>query len=527
MATKQDLERLLIDNKITRRDFIERMAAIGAVAAIPGALQSAQAATPKRGGRLRAGASQADTRDSFHPDLCCQEHIGMIIHMVRNKLVDMGPGLKPIGDLAESWDVSPDAATWTFKLRKGVEYHQGGTVTPQDVVWSINHHRGEDSKSPAKPLLAQITDVKAKGNDAVEFQLEAGNADFVAVLTDPHALIIPAETAWEDGNGTGPFVLDSFEPGVRFFGKRNPNYFREGQPYFDEVELLGINDPVTRVNALRTGEVDVIDHPDPKTTRLLQQDPNLQVVQLKGLRHFTMPMLMDTPPYDNNDVRLALKYAVDRRELVDKVLRNLGEVGNDHPIGSANRYHATLEEIPQREYDPDKAKFHLKKGGAEGYTFKLSTSEAAFGEAVDFAVLVKEHAAVAGIDIEIERMPIDGYWDEVWIKHEWCMSFWSGRPTEDWMFSQAYSSGAAWNESRFEHERFNKLLKEARIELNDTLRREMYVEMQRILHDEGGSVVPAFNDQVMAATRKLQFTQPLRVHRMWDGYNGPERWWFA
>ena len=216
---------------------------------------------------------------------------------------------------------------------------------------------------------------------------------------------------------------------------------------------------MTRVNALRTGEVDVIDHPDPKTTRLLQQDPNLQVVQLKGLRHFTMPMLMDTPPYDNNDVRLALKYAVDRRELVDKVLRNLGEVGNDHPIGSANRYHATLEEIPQREYDPDKAKFHLKKGGAEGYTFKLSTSEAAFGEAVDFAVLVKEHAAVAGIDIDIERMPIDGYWDEVWIKHEWCMSFWSGRPTEDWMFSQAYSSGAAWNESRFEHERFNKLLK--------------------------------------------------------------------
>ena len=184
------------------------------------------------------------------------------------------------------------------------------------MIWSINHHRGEDSKSPAKPLLAQITEVKAKGNDAVEFQLEAGNADFVAVLTDPHALIIPAETAWEDGNGTGPFILDSFEPGVRFFGKRNPNYFREGQPYFDEVELLGINDPVTRVNALRTGEVDVIDHPDPKTTRLLQQDPNLQVVQLKGLRHFTMPMLMDTPPYDNNDVRLALKYAVDRRELV-------------------------------------------------------------------------------------------------------------------------------------------------------------------------------------------------------------------
>ena len=391
----------------------------------------------------------------------------------------------------------------------------------------MNHHRGEDTASPAKPLIAQVVDIKAKGNDAVEFTLEAGNADFIAILTDPHMYVKSEGTEWVDGDGTGPFIPASLEPGVRWHGKRNPNYFRNGQPYFDEFEILAINDPATRVSALRTGEVDVIDHPDPKTTRLLQQDPGVNVVQVKGLRHFAMPMKTNMAPYDNNDVRLALKYAVDREELVDKVLRGLGSVGNDHPIGRANRYVATDEEIPQRKYDPDQARFHLKKAGLENHTFTLSTSTAAFGEAVDFAILTQESAAKAGIKIDINRMAPDGYWTEVWLKHEWCMSFWSGRPTEDWMFTLTYSSGAAWNESFFEHDRFNKLLKQARVQLDQTLRRELYVEMQRIVHNEGGTVIPCFNDQVMATSKKLQLDDPVRVHRMWSGYNGPERWWFS
>ena len=188
-------------------------------------------------------------------------------------------------------------------------------------------------------------------------------------------------------------------------------------------------------------------------------------------------MRTDTAPFDNNDVRLALKYALDREALLKTVLRGHGAVGNDHPISPANYYHAS--ELPQRTYDPDKAKFHLKKAGLTSLSVDLSAADAAFAGAVDAAVLYREHAAVAGIEINVVREPNDGYWSNVWMNKPWGMCYWGGRPTEDWMFSTSYAAGASWNDSFWNHERFNKLLLLARAELDEThLRREMYVEMQ-------------------------------------------------
>ena len=111
--------------------------------------------------------------------------------------------------------------------------------------------------------------------------------------------------------------------------------------------------------------------------------------------------------------------------------------------------------------------------------------------------------------------------------HPWVFSFWSGRPTEDWMFSQAYAADAKWNETFWSNEKFNTLLKEARTELDDDKRRDMYIEMQRLLSDEGGTVIPVFNDQIMALNKRVQYNYPLKADRMWDGYDGPTRWWFA
>ena len=246
-----------------------------------------------------------------------------------------------------------------------------------------------------------------------------------------------ARTGWPV-TAPAPYKHESFEPGVRWIGKRNDNYFREGLPYFDEIELIAISDPATRVSALRTGDVDVIDHPDPKVTRLLEQDPNLKIERLSGLRHFSMPMRTDTPPYDNNDVRMALKLAMDREEIVDKTLRGLGEPGNDHPISKVNRYHAG-DAIPQRVYDPDKAKWHLKKSGSENFTFTLSTSEGAFGEGGRLRDPLQgagggsrhqyRHSAHARRRLLGQRVAASRL---VFLVLE-------RAPTEDWMFSMTYS----------------------------------------------------------------------------------------
>jgi peptide/nickel transport system substrate-binding protein len=111
------------------------------------------------------------------------------------------------------------------------------------------------------------------------------------------------------------------------------------------------------------------------------------------------------------------------------------------------------------------------------------------------------------------------------MKKDWTMSYCSGRPTEDWIFSQYYSSDASWNDSFWKHPRFNMLLKEARYELNEVKRREMYAEMQRIVSDEGGNVIPLFADFVDAGAKKLKFGELHGSHSI-DGLRCAERWWF-
>jgi len=290
------------------------------------------------------------------------------------------------------------------------------------------------------------------------------------------------------------------------------------------VETLSIADVNARTNALKTGQIDVMNRCELKTVHLLKQTPGIQVMRQNGTKHYTYAMLCDRAPYDNNEVRLAMKYAIDREQQVKTILRGYGIVGNDHPISPANRYHAS--ELEQRQYDPDKAKFHLKKAGVANAAFRLHTADAAFEGAVDAAVLYKENAAKAGINIEVVREPNDGYWSNVWMKKPWCAVFWGGRPTEDWMFSTAYAEDASWNDTFWKNKRFNELLIAARAELDEKKRRDMYVEMQQIVRDDGGVVIPMFASDLSAATDKIKHG-PLAVNWELDGFRCAERWWFA
>ena len=239
-----------------------------------------------------------------------------------------------------------------------MEFHNGKTLDANDVVASINHHRHEDSKSAAKNLMKPVQSIKVEGGDTVVIQLDGGNADFPYLVSDYHIAILPAEgdgINWRSGVGCGGYKMVDFEPGVRSGFVRYENYWKQPhRAHFDEVELLSIVDVAARTNALKTGEIDTMDRCDLKTVHLLGRTPGIKVEETTGTGHYSIPMRTDTPPFDDNHVRLALKYALDREALLKTVLRGHGTVGNDHPISPANQYHAS--ELPQREYDPDKAK---------------------------------------------------------------------------------------------------------------------------------------------------------------------------
>ncbi|PID72560.1 MAG: peptide ABC transporter substrate-binding protein [Desulfobulbus propionicus] len=527
MSELRNLERMLQLGKISRRDFMVAAAAMGVSAAVSSTVlpSTAQAAEqPKRGGRLRLGLNGGATSDTMDPGILYAMMPQLLVSgTLGNKLVEIDADGKAIPELAESWEFSPDAKTWVFKLRKGVEFHDGKTMDADDVIYSLNWHRQEGTKSAAKTLVESITEMKKVDKFTIIFELDSGSADFPYVLSDYHLVIGPNETDLARGVFTGPYVLKSFEPGVRALTTRNPNYFKSNRAWFDEVEIIGINDVNARTNALKTGQIDVMNRCDLKTVHLFKRMPGIQVMRQDGYKHLTFAMRTDIAPYNNNDVRLALKYAIDREQMVKTILRGYGQVGNDHPISVNDRFHA--DKLPQRQYDPDKAKFHLKKAGLENATFKLHAAEAAFKGAVNAGVLFKEHAAKAGINIDVVREPNDGYWSNVWMKKPWSAVFWGGRATADMMFTTAYAKGASWNDTFWDNARFNELLIAARAEMDEAKRKTMYVEMQKLVRDEGGAVIPMFSSDLAAATDKIGYNK-LGVDWELDGFRAPERWWF-
>ncbi len=512
---------------LSRRGLLQGATALGAASLIlPAGVRRAQA-EPRKGGTLRIGMGHGNTGDGLDPAVWDNAYVQVLASTIHNYLTEIDTDGSLIPEVAESWEASDDATVWTFRIREGLTYHSGKSVTAEDVAASLNYHRGDDSTSAAKPIVEPITEIAVDGNNVV-ITLAAGNADLPFILSDYHLPIVPSTDGRIDptsADGCGGYVLQSFEPGVEARMTRNPNYWKSDRAHFDEVLMLPIIDAAARQNALITGEVDVIDRVDVNTVHLLERSPNIRVISVPGTQHYTFVMDSRVDPFTNNNIRLALKWGINRQQMVDTILSGYGAVGNDHPIGRSNRFFA--EELEQREFDPDQARHYLREAGLDSLDLSLSASDAAFGGAVDAAVLFSETAAQAGININVVREPSDGYWSNVWMVKPFAAVYWGGRPTEDWMFSTAYAAGAAWNDGFWEHERFNQLLAEARSELDEAKRREMYVEMQRIVRDEGSTIIPMFANYVMAVSDTVATPENIGANWTMDGFRAAERWWQA
>ncbi len=507
---------------ISRRSLLKTGAAAG-VLGLTGMPLRAQT----KGGKFTAGLGGANTSDSW--DSRTHSDIFMIASghgTVFDCLTEVAADGSITGELAESWDASADAKVWTFKLRQGVTFHNGKPFGADDVIESLQMHVGEDSKSAAKPIVSAITEMKKVNDHEVELTLAAGNADLPYLLSDYHICMFPAgqiEEAIQNGIGTGLYQVQSFDPGVRMVATRYPDHYKgDSAGFFDEVEYVAINDNTARMNALMTGQVDAINRIDFKTEGLLKANPQVRIQEVACNQHYTFPMHTNTAPFDDMNVRKALKYGINRQEMVDKILLGHGAVANDTPIGPANQFYAA--DMEQLEYDPDKAAFYMKEAGLDSIDIDLSASSAAFEGAVDAAQLYQASAGAAGININVVQEPADGYWSNVWLKKPFCACYWSGRATEDWMFSTAYETGVPWNDSFWVQDRFQELLLSARAELDTDKRREQYTEMQQIMRDEGGTIIPMFANYVQAVNNRI--VSPDTVGNLWqmDNARMAERW---
>jgi len=528
------LQDSFVSGKISRRNFVSTSVAIGvSLAGATAVVNQVEAATPKSGGRLRMGITGGATSDVLDPGQILDAYmINVSMGQVRPNMTKIMPDGSVEGDLTSGWQASNGAKTWKFDVRQGVEFHNGKTLDSTDIVDSIRHHMGPDSKSGGSGVVSGIASIKEDGKNGVVVELNEGNGDLPILLSDYHLNICPSKgdgsIDWESGIGAGPYTLEEHEPGVRTLTKKFANYWNTGnESYFDEVETLGINDPTARLAALSTGAVDAINNVPAKTASRLKSMVNVKTLISTGNKQCTMPMLCDVAPFDDQNVRNAIKHIINRQELLDKIFFGYGQLGNDNPVGPANYFRANTDELPQREYDPEQAKYFLKQAGLSSLSVKFHAADTGFSGAVDAGALMRESAKAAGIDIEVVREPNDGYWSNVWMNKPWSACYWSGRPTEDWIFSQIYYSKADWNDTHWNNSSFDKLLVEARSETDEAKRRDKYVEMQRIVHNDGGLALPVFLSEIMGYRSNISV--PDQVANNWelDGHLAARRWWTA
>lgn len=509
--------------RISRRTFAKGAVALGASWAVS---RPTQAAAPKRGGHFRVGISDFGITDTIDPRTTNTVFQSNLEWQLRNNLAEPGPDGNPVPELAESWEPSKDGKSWRFKLRRGVEFHNGKTLTARDVIYSYSLHTKEGSTSVGKSLVRSIDSIKAEGDDVVIFTLKEANVGFPAITAYGAFYIVPdGETNFEKGVGTGGYILEEFRPGIRSIVKRNPNYWKEGRANFDSVELICMRDATARANSLIAGQIDSYNSVPPPTVGLLKRNPRIVINNVPSKAHYTFTMPMDIDPFKDNNVRLALKYAIDREDIVKRVLHGYGTVGNDNPLSPA---YPMFVDLPQTVYDPEKAKHYLEKAGLSNLSLTLGVSETPYAGATDAAILYKEHAAKAGIEIEVQKLPEDGYWGVVWDRHMFCANRWSGNLNEDVMLTQAYSAEAIknqYNDARMDDPRVEKLLVEARSEFDEGKRKEMYGEIQRIIHDEGGTIIYAFGNFVDATSDKVRHGDLSGVAAL-DAARASERWWF-
>jgi len=508
----------------TRRQVMSWLIAGGATIATAGSIvtsaEKAIAATPKKGGKLVFAADIHGPSDTLDPGLNTSNIDYTRGRCYYNGLCQTNDDLSMRPELAEEFSANRDNTEWTFKLRKGVKFHDDSPFTADDVIYSMSRHYGEKSTSTAKTLVADVKEWKKIDSHTVRAIMKGPNADLPGILGTPQFKIIKdGTTDFQTANGTGPFMHKKFKPGVGSLAVRNQNYWREGA-HVDEIEIFAITDKVARLSALLSGDIDMMQSLDPKAIKKVESTPGVGIWSVPSGAYFGICCMTNTAPGNNRDFVLAMKYIQRREKIVKSILKGQGTVGNDHPINTA--YGADhCSELAIRAHDLDKARFHLKKSGVT--SVELNVAEVAPG-ITDTCLLAQREAQKIGLDLKIKKVPNDGYWGAVWMKTPLNVVTWNMRPTANTMLNIAFAPNAPWNDTMWKDERMGKWLNESRAATDPGKRHELYCAMETLIHEECGMVIPAHRNYLDAKSDKVEGIGRMPLGAL-GGYEWPEFAW--
>lgn len=480
------------------------------------------AKTPSRGGAIKIATAATSTAETLDPAKSLSHTDYSRTFMFYSGLTVLDEALTPQLNLAEEIASSERARVWNIKLRRDVRFHDGAPLSSADAVYSLQRHKDLSRGSQVRTLAMAMEEITATGPHELRIHLSGPNPELPAILGYWHFLIVKDGTKdFRIANGTGPYKCQEFQPGMRSMAVRNTEYFKPGRPYLDEIELFGIADELARVDALLSGDVQFISAIKLRSAHRITSAANLNLFETKSHGYPDLALRLDQTPGSNPDFVLAVKHMFNREQIRRVIYRNYADVANDQPIDSTNRFYDPS--LPQRQFDLDKARFHLQRSGFANQTFPVVVSPAALNSE-EMAQLLRRSSRQVGLNFNPQRVPADGYWSIYWMKHPIGFSNVHPKLSADLAFTLGFASNSPWNESAWRNERFDQLLLEARAESELNKRRELFAEMQRLVHDGSGVCIPVFASILDAHVRQLRGLTPIPTGGMM-GYNFAESIW--
>jgi peptide/nickel transport system substrate-binding protein len=535
---RTELENHLIDEyaggKITRRELMRRGTVVGMslpllsfVAAACGGDDDGGEATPtggtdtaagnlQPGGTIRVALIQPTTEPN--PLLVQDEGGAGMLGSTGEYLSFSDEKLELQPRIAESWEPNADGSAWTFSIREGITFHNGATLTAQDVVATfeklINPDGGSSNAQSALGGVLSPGNIEAPDDATVVFNLDAPNGNFPTLVSSANynAIIIPADldpAEWgQTFEGTGPFKLESFTPQQGATFVRNDAYWGE-KANADSVEVRFYAEEAPMVLALQGDEVDFIEHFSVSGGRALLDDSNVQVIAISTATHRQLHMRTDKEPFTDARVRQAIGLAIDRNALVDGLWEGRAEIGNDSPF--APLYPSTDTSVPQREQDLEQARQLLADAGQENITVQLDTWDGF--EIPDLAQLVKNSAAEIGVTITLRITDAatyygDGvYGNSTWLDSVMGITDYGHRPVPNVYLTAALAGDpkiGVWNSAHFRNDEYDELVRQYVAALDLESQRGFAGQIQQLLLDETPIVFPYFYNFLSAAKPNLQ-----------------------
>ncbi len=471
---------------------------------------------PKYGGSLRAG--YALEHGTLDPPVLIT-HIGnTIIMQTHDRLVTFDRDLTLQPELATSWEANEDFTSYTIHLRRGVKFHHGKDLKAEDVIYTFQRLLSPEIDSVVRNALSIIEEMVAVDDYTVRFDLSSSNALFMNDLAAYyHASILPSEIDGEElplltdkfdiqTYGTGPFMLVEHLQGERTTLVRNPNYWRQGYPYLDEIVFLNIREQAARTQALKAGDIDVMTQLDLQIVSALEGEPDIKLQEVATSGWIAMPMRNDIPPFDNKLLRQAMQAAADRELIRQTALLGRGAIAYDHPIPPSHPLFSA-EAAAKVRYDPDRARELLAEAGyPDGIDVTLFTGDVGPGM-IDMAVAFRQGAAPAGIRVAIEERASDRYWADTWGVEPFTVVYAYGRPHPSQHLDLLYNSTSAWNAQKYQNQTVDDLVANAKSQDPES-EKESYVEIQNILIDDVPQLLVAFLPQMSAARSNVYGSEP-------------------